>query len=89
MEIDPTKLSITLCTGAGKRWFDKSVSLTIFGNGAFGAGYDHSWGDGAVTMNAYEKAIQSEQNIGYDENGKIKGKSFIKVQPHKMEWEIS
>ena len=53
------------------RWFDKSVSLCFFKGGLFGAGYDHSWGDGAATMNIYEQAILREQKIGYDA-GKIK-----------------
>lgn len=73
--VDANKFSRALCTGSGKKWFDKSVSLAIFKNGLFGAGYDHSWGDGAVTMNIYEKVIQCEATIGYDENERVKGTS--------------
>ena len=54
-----------------KRWFDKSISLCFFKGGLFGAGYDHSWGDGAATMNVYEQVILREGKIGY-QAGKIK-----------------
>ena len=86
-DIDPTKLSMALCTGNGKRWFDKSVSLIAFKNGAFGAGYDHSWGDGAVTMNVYEKVLNYEQKIGYDHDGRILGEARLNLDPTRLLWE--
>ena len=86
-EINPTKLCYQLCTGGGKRWFDKSASLVVFQNGAFGAGYDHSWGDGAVTMNVYEKVIERERSEGYGPDGRIIGTAQLKLDPRRLLWE--
>ena len=76
-----------MCSGSGKRWFDKSVSFVIFENGTFGAGYDHSWGDGAVTMRFYEDFLRYEDRTGYI-NGKIKGKANLILDPTPIEWDV-
>ena len=71
--IDPSELSKQWLTGNGQRWFDKSITLHFITNGYFGAGYDHTWGDGLATMYAYDFAIKRElDTIRYDGDlGKI------------------
>jgi len=70
---DPSELSKQWLTGNGQRWFDKSITLHFVTNGYFGAGYDHTWGDGLATMYAYDFAIKRElDTIRYDGDlGKI------------------
>ena len=69
-------------TGNGQRWFDKSITLHFITNGYFGAGYDHTWGDGLATMYAYDFAVKREMDtICYDQQlGKIANvKTRVKV----------
>ena len=79
-ELDPSLLSRSLLTGNGQRWFDKSISLHFFKNGYFGAGYDHTWGDGLVVSYAYDYAMNREiKQKPYNENGKIADKKRFQI----------
>ena len=79
-ELDPSLLSRSLLTGNGQRWFDKSISLHFFKNGYFGAGYDHTWGDGLAASYAYDFAMNREiKQKPYNENGQIADKKRFQI----------
>ena len=79
-ELDPSLFSRSLLTGNGQRWFDKSISLHFFKNGYFGAGYDHTWGDGLAVSYAYDYAMNREiKQKPYNENGKIVEKKRFQI----------
>uniref|UniRef100_A0A8C6ZQ79 Choline/carnitine acyltransferase domain-containing protein n=1 Tax=Nothoprocta perdicaria TaxID=30464 RepID=A0A8C6ZQ79_NOTPE len=48
---DSDELSHCLLHGNGfNRWFDKSISLIITGDGRAGINFEHSWGDGVAVL---------------------------------------
>ncbi|KRT80870.1 hypothetical protein AMK59_5078, partial [Oryctes borbonicus] len=61
---DLYKLSRIFLHGDGKnRWFDKSFSLQITGDGVAGVNFEHSWGDGVAVLRYFQDIYKdSTQN---------------------------
>ena len=54
--------------------------MQFFENGYFGAGYDHTWGDGLAVSYAYDFAMNREiKQKPYDENGQIADKKRFQI----------
>lgn len=50
---------------AGNRWFDKSFSLLIAGDGSTSVNFEHSWGDGVAVMRYCNDVRQDVENNPY------------------------
>ncbi|CAD6196680.1 unnamed protein product [Caenorhabditis auriculariae] len=90
---DPSKLdrwAHNLLHGKARdRWFDKSFNWIISKNGHVGINTEHSWGDAAVMAHFTEWVLlQDVVYSGYDENGRCKGDSKVKISPERLKWEI-
>ncbi|KAK6040053.1 Choline/Carnitine O-acyltransferase [Cooperia oncophora] len=57
---DPIRLTQSLLIGddASNRWFDKSFSLIMDGNGQATINFEHSWGDGVAVLRLMEESYK-------------------------------
>lgn len=63
---EPQKLVKELLAGDGmNRWFDKSMTLIVAGDGTAAVNFEHSWGDGVAVLRyfneIYKDSIESPQ----------------------------
>lgn len=55
-EANPVPLVLALSAGDGtNRWFDKSISLMIAGDGTAAVHFEHSWGDGVAVLRFFNE----------------------------------
>lgn len=54
-----------LFDNAGNRWFDKSFSLLIAGDGTTSVNFEHSWGDGVAVMRYCNDVCQDVKKNPY------------------------
>lgn len=73
------------------KWFDKSMTLTVFSNGKVCVNAEHSWADAPVTCQSFEFSYYQDFKIfGYDEHGNCSGEpSELKLAPMKLQWDFS
>lgn len=55
-EADPVPMVMTMSAGDGtNRWFDKSISLMVGGDGTAAVHFEHSWGDGVAVLRFFNE----------------------------------
>lgn len=55
-ESDPVPMVLAMSAGDGtNRWFDKSISLMVGGDGTAAVHFEHSWGDGVAVLRFFNE----------------------------------
>ena len=77
-------------TGYNK-WFDKSLTVTVFKNSQLCVNAEHSWADAPICCQLFEFSFWNDvKNLGYDEHGHTMGKpTDPKLAPVKLQWDFS
>lgn len=82
---DDAAISRNFLFGTGRnRWFDKSFSLLITGNGKAAINFEHSWGDGVAIVRFMEEVFADSNAIG---PAKSVGSGFKPVE--KLSWNVT
>jgi carnitine O-palmitoyltransferase 1 len=73
------------------KWFDKSMTITIFKNSRICVNAEHTWGDAPICCQAFEFSLNMDlRELGYDRDGHTLGASSgAKMTPVKLQWDFS